>query len=62
MLEGQVLMEEMCLLTFLKTAKDTAARIELGRPFHQQGTVKVKVCENVFVHLLDDTKMHHSLT
>ncbi len=26
-------------------AKDSAARIELGRSFHQEGTVNEKVCE-----------------
>ncbi len=30
----------------LKMAKDSAARIELGQSFHQQGTVNVKVCES----------------
>ncbi len=30
-------------------AKDSAAGIELGRSFHQEGTVHVKVCESDFV-------------
>ncbi len=42
-------------------AKDSAARIELGRSFHQEGTFNVKVCESDFVPLLDDTIMHRSL-
>ncbi len=32
---------------------EDAARIELGRSFHQEGTVNVKVCENDFVPLWD---------
>ncbi len=32
--------------------KDSAARIELGRSFHQMGTVNEKVCESDFVPLL----------
>ncbi len=31
--------------------KDSAAGIELGRSFHQMGTVHVKVCESDFVPL-----------
>ncbi len=27
-------------------AKDSAARIELGRSFHQEGTFNLKVCES----------------
>ncbi len=30
-------------------AKDSAAWIELGRSFHQMGTVNEKVCESDFV-------------
>uniref|UniRef100_A0A671SS42 Inhibitor of growth family, member 5a n=1 Tax=Sinocyclocheilus anshuiensis TaxID=1608454 RepID=A0A671SS42_9TELE len=37
-LEGQIKMEEMCFSQFLKMAKDSAARIELGRSFLQEGT------------------------
>ncbi len=33
-------------------AKDSAAGIELGRSFHQVGTVNEKVCESDFVPLL----------
>ncbi len=33
-------------------AKDSVARIELGRSFHQKGIFKVKVCESDFVPLL----------
>ncbi len=28
--------------------KDSAARIELSRSFHQMGTVNEKVCESLF--------------
>ncbi len=31
-------MEEMCFSRFLMMAKDSAARIELGRSFHREGT------------------------
>ncbi len=41
--------------------KDSAARIELGRSFHQMGTVNVKVCESDFVPLCDGTIMRRSL-
>ncbi len=37
--------------------KDSAARIELGRSFHQMGTVNEKVCERDFVPLWDGTVM-----
>ncbi len=36
-------------------AKDSAAWIELGRSFHQEGTVHLKVCESDFVPLWDGT-------
>ncbi len=52
-LEGQIKMEEMFFIHFLKMAKDSAAGIELGRSFHQEGTVIVKVCESDFVPLWD---------
>ncbi len=42
-------------------AKDSAARIELGRSFHQEGTVNEKVCESDNVPLWDGTVMRHSL-
>ncbi len=32
-------------------AKDSAARIVLGRSFHQEGTFDVKVCESDFWYL-----------
>ncbi len=35
--------------------KDSAARIGLGRSFHQMATVKEKVCERDFVPLWDGT-------
>ncbi len=37
--------------------KDLAARIELGRSFHQMGTVNEKVSERDFVPLWDGTVM-----
>ncbi len=46
-------MEEMCFSRFLKMAKDSAARIELGRSFHQEGTFNLKVSESDFVPLWD---------
>ncbi len=42
-------------------AKDLAARIELGRSFHQMGTVYENVCESDFVPLWDGTIMRRSL-
>ncbi len=42
-------------------AKDSAAQIELGRSFHQEGTFNVKVCESDFVPLWDGTIMRCSL-
>ncbi len=50
-LEGHIKMEEMCFSRFSKMAKNSAARIELGRSFHQVGTVNLKVCESDFVPL-----------
>ncbi len=41
---------------FLKMGKDST-RIELGRSFHQMGTVNEKVCERDFVSLWDGTVM-----
>ncbi len=41
--------------------KDSAARIELGRSFHQMGTVKEKVCERDFVPLWDGTVAERKL-
>ncbi len=32
--------------------KDSAARNELGRSFHQMGTVNEKVCESDFKYIL----------
>ncbi len=54
-------MEEMCFSRFLKMAKDSAARIELGRSSHQVGTVNEKVSESDFVPLWDGTIMCRSL-
>ncbi len=54
-------MEEMCFSRFLKMAKDSDAWIELGRSFHQVGTVNEKVCESDFVPLWDGTIMRRSL-
>ncbi len=55
-------MEEMCFFSrFLKMGKDSAARIELARSFHQMGTVNEKVSESDFVPLWDGTVMRRSL-
>ncbi len=50
-LEGQIKMEEMCFYPFLEDGKDSAAGIELGRSFHQMGTVNEEVRESDFVPL-----------
>ncbi len=42
-------------------AKDSAARIELGRSVYQMGIVNEKVCDRDFVPLWDGTGMHCSL-
>ncbi len=60
-LEGQIKKEEMCFSCFLKIGKDSAARIELGRSFHQMGMVNEKVCERDFVLLWDGTVIRRSL-
>ncbi len=41
--------------------KDSAARIELSRSFHQMGTVNEKVCESDFGPQWDGTVMRRSL-
>ncbi len=41
--------------------KDSAARIELGRSFHQMGTVNAKVSESAFVPVWDGTVKRRSL-
>ncbi len=51
----------MCFSRFLKMGKDSAAQIELGRSFHQMGTVNEKVCESDCVSLWDGTVMRRSL-
>ncbi len=35
-------------------AQDSAAQIELGRSFHQEGTFNLKVLESDFVPLWDE--------
>ncbi len=42
-------------------AKDSAVRIEIGRSFHQLGTVQVKVRESDLVPLWDGTTRRRSL-
>ncbi len=42
-------------------AKNSAAQIELGRSFHQVGTVNEKVSESDFVPLWAGTIMRRSL-
>ncbi len=54
-------MEEMWFSRFLKMGKDSAARIELGRLFHQEGTFHLKVSESDFVPLWDGTIKRRSL-
>ncbi len=46
---------------FLKMGNDSAVRIELGRSFHQMGTVNEKVSESDFVPLWDGIVMRRSL-
>ncbi len=41
--------------------KDSAARIELGRPFQQEGTFNLKVCESDFVPLWDGSLAERKL-
>ncbi len=43
-------------------AKDSAARIELGRSFHQEGTFNLKVRESDLVPLWDGTIKQRSPT
>ncbi len=45
----------MSLDVFLKWPKDSAVRIEIGRSFHQLGTVQEKVRESDLVPLWDGT-------
>ncbi len=53
---------KICVFSFfLKMAKDSAVRIEIGRSFHQLGTVHEKVRESDLVPLWDDTTRRHSL-
>ncbi len=42
-------MREMCFQLFPENIKDSAAQIELGRSFHQEGTVNVKVHESFII-------------
>ncbi len=51
----------MSLDVFLKMAKDSAVRIEIGRSFHQLGTVQEKVRESDLVLLWDGTTRRRSL-
>ncbi len=61
-LEGQIKMEDGCVFSrLLKMGKDSAAQIELGRSFHQMGTVNEKVGERDFVPLWDGTVTRRSL-
>ncbi len=50
-LVSQVLAKRCVFRCFLKMAKDSAVRIEIGRSFHQLGTVQVKVRESDLVPL-----------
>ncbi len=60
-LEGQIKRKRCVFSRFLKMAKDSAARIELGRSLHQEGTFNVKVLVSDFLPLWDGTIMHRSL-
>ncbi len=51
----------MSLDVFLKMAKDSAVGIEIGRSFHQLGTVQEKVRESDLVPLWDGTTRRRSL-
>ncbi len=42
-------------------AKDSAVRIEIGKSFHQLGTVQEKVSESDLVPLWDGTTRRHSV-
>ncbi len=53
--------KDVSLGVFLKMAKDSAVQIEIGRSFHQLGTVQEKVCESDLMPLWDATTRHHSL-
>ncbi len=56
-LDGQSKIEEVCFSRFLKVAKDSAARIELSRSFHQMGKVHEKISESDLMPLWDSTIM-----
>ncbi len=61
-LVSQVLAKKKCVFRcFLKMAKNSAVRIEIGRSFHQLGTVQEKVSESGLVPLWDCTTRRHSL-
>ncbi len=61
-LVGQVLAKkDVSFRCFLKMAKDSAVRIEIGRSFHQLGTVQEKVRESDLVPLWDGTTRRRSL-
>ena len=54
--------KDVCVFSrFLKMAKDSAAGIELGSSFHQEGTFNLKVCESDIVPLWDGTIKRRSL-
>ncbi len=60
-LVSQVLAKRCVFRCFLKMAKDSAVRIEIGRSFHQLGTVQEKVRESDLVPLWDGTTRRRSL-
>ncbi len=60
-LVGQVLAKRCVFRCFLKMAKDSAVGIEIGRSFHQLGTVQEKVRESDLVPLWDGTTRRRSL-
>ncbi len=50
-------LKEMRFHLFLKMIKDSAAWIELGRSFHQERTVHVKVCESFIIGKMQNTSI-----
>ncbi len=60
-LVSQVLAKICVFRCFLKMAKHSAVRIEIGRSFHQLGTVQEKVRESDLVPLWDGTTRRRSL-
>ncbi len=60
-IQSDLQMRKMEANKFLRMAKDSAVRIELGRSFHQEGTFHLKVSESDFVPLWDGRIKRRSL-